>query len=583
MFAQPNTKLSSINVQQLRAGSGCFVPENTPYRAWIDRELERRRCCLADPEPSLLSFVTSVWNTPIDYLTILAESIMRQDFGAGETFEWVVVDNGSTSEETRLYLQSLAARPFIRLVRVETNLGIIGGTRLAVQHARGRYVLPVDSDDYVYPDAARIMAHTIQRCRYPALLYSDEDKLSDNRFEEAYLKPDWDPVLFVHSCYIAHLCAIDRGLAVSLGAYSDPNVSGCHDWDTFIRFMTSGFEPVHVPHVLYSWRRHSASTAGNIDSKNYIHTSHQKALTRFLASRKRPDIFRLEYSPFFNRTPDWWFRLIRPMERQIIRVPIHGASSESTDEAGGLSTDDPIRRARELLKDVQSGALIFFCDSDLLMDREDWHSETLAPFELFDDVVAVGGPVFNPAGVLSSGAVCFGFGADGLGMPDRGRPRNDPGYFAQMWKSHAVNAMTSQNLAVWSDFLLDALASEQIDGDAPISMLGEWLGCVAQRWNQRVVFSPFLGGVSREDWLTTRKPDSTDALLRWHAPIVCGDNRYYSPRLHFLGDKAYQVADPEDRNSQLETLRRRASGCDERESDRIEWMPHVGEGFNERV
>jgi glycosyltransferase involved in cell wall biosynthesis len=519
----------------------------------MERELIRRRQYLADPEPGLLSFVTSAWNTPIEYLSILAESIIQQDFGTGGTFEWVIVDNGSTREDTRAYLHSLAEHPFIRLVRTEQNQGIIGGTRLAVQHARGRYVLPVDSDDYVYPDAARIMAHVIQQRRYPTLLYSDEDKLTGARFEEPYLKPDWDPVLFVHSCYIAHLCAIDRGMAIALGAYTDPEVSGCHDWDTFIRFMINGFEPVHVPHVLYSWRKHAESTAANIDSKDYIHSSHRKALGRFVATRKCSRHFQMAYSPFFQRTPDWWFQRLPGKSRSIVSILI-GDTAQADPGVRKLTPEDAVGCLTEALRDIHPGSLVRFRDDDLIMDRQDWPWEAQGALELFDDVVAVGGPVFTPEGVVSAGAVYFGFGSDGLGMPDRWRPRNDPGYFAQMWKPHTVNAMTAQNLVVWSEFLFDALASGLVDLQAPISMLGEWLGAVAHRWGVRVVFSPFLGGVSRQDWQAKRNPDLADTLLKRHSAVILGDNPWYSPRLNLVEGCGYQFADPHERESHFTML-----------------------------
>jgi glycosyltransferase involved in cell wall biosynthesis len=309
----------------------------------MDGELVRREQYTADPEPSLLSFVTSAWDTPVEFLEILAESIIRQDCSV---FEWVIADNGSSSTPTRAYLEKLAGHELIRVVRSERNLGIIGGTRLAVDHARGRYIVPVDSDDYLYPDAARLLAHFIHRHRYPALLYSDEDKLNGARFEEAYLKPDWDPVLFVHSCYIAHLCAIDRALALSMAAYSDPEVSGCHDWDTFIRFMMNGYEPVHIPEVLYSWRKHAQSTAANINSKDYIHRSHRKALNRFLSSRKSAKYFVLEPSPFFGGTPDWRFRRHHVHSRTILTVTIGRESKSAADMAIDANSSIRYRRGR---------------------------------------------------------------------------------------------------------------------------------------------------------------------------------------------------------------------------------------------
>ena len=279
------------------------------YHEWMEEAYARRRRQYpANREPNLISLVTSAYNTPIEFLRILVDSVMAQDYGHSGAFDWVVVDNGSTDPAVVAELQALSRHPIVRFFRVERNLGIMGGMRYGVQRATGRYIVPLDSDDYLYPDAVRIMASSIQSHRYPALLFSDEDKVEGNEFFEAYIKPGWDPVLFFHSCYIAHLCAIDRGLATLVGAYSDDRSRGCHDWDTFMRFYLAGYEPVHVPEVLYSWRRHPGSCAGDIGSKDYIHDSHRNTLQRFLNASPHPERYRLDYSPLFPADPrlaDW--------------------------------------------------------------------------------------------------------------------------------------------------------------------------------------------------------------------------------------------------------------------------------------
>ena len=45
------------------------------------------------------------------------------------TFEWIVLDNGSTNLETVAYLQGLARHPQVKIFRVEANLGIVGAVR----------------------------------------------------------------------------------------------------------------------------------------------------------------------------------------------------------------------------------------------------------------------------------------------------------------------------------------------------------------------------------------------------------------------------------------------------------------------
>ena len=75
----------------------------------------------------------------------------------GTKFEWYVLDNGTTRVDTRAFLSKLAKEPYVRLERVEANLGIIGGMRHCRDRATGRYILPLDSDDYLFPDCVRTL------------------------------------------------------------------------------------------------------------------------------------------------------------------------------------------------------------------------------------------------------------------------------------------------------------------------------------------------------------------------------------------------------------------------------------------
>ncbi|MBI5758148.1 MAG: glycosyltransferase, partial [Planctomycetales bacterium] len=255
---------------------------DSEYERWMANRLTTRHLdhpC--HPDPGLLSLLTTAWNTPPQYLQILSDSVLQQR-GATD-FEWIVLDNGSTKPATRRLLEEIAASdPRVRLLRVEENLGIVGGMRLALEQATGRYVLPVDSDDYLYPDCLQVVTSCLQRHDHPAILYSDEDHLLGRKFVLPYFKPDWDPVLFQSCAYIAHLGVFDRQLALELGVFSDLRMNGCHDWDTFERFRQAGHVPRHIPEVLYSWRMHSGSTAANINSKAYIRKSHRALLTGVL-------------------------------------------------------------------------------------------------------------------------------------------------------------------------------------------------------------------------------------------------------------------------------------------------------------
>lgn len=502
---------------------GFPITPKTEYENYRRSRLTyRRRDGDYQQEPALLSFITSAYNTAPVFLEELGGSMFQQD--GGTQFEWLILDNGSTNEDTCRALQELARHPCVRLERVEKNLGIIGGMRFCLEHAHGRYILPLDSDDLIEPDCVHVVTRHIKNNDYPVLLYTDEDKLSAGRFGSPYFKPDWDPVLFIHSCYIAHLCVIDREHALQLGLYSDKTAEGCHDWDSFIRFMNAGHVPYHIPEILYSWRIHSESTSGNISSKSYITESHRNTLQRFLNHSGVPNI-ELVNSPLFSYNVDWWFRRKRvaPQSMQtIVITPAIGMMELFT-----------------LIQNIDS-ELIHLCWQDVVPDDDEWRWDAMALLELFPDTVMVGGILHNGNKIIDGPSV-FGFG-DGFDCPDNGRLLSDPGYGARMWKPHTVSAAPIAHCVIKRDFFIRCM-SELLKETVSTEMLGFWLGAQALQMRNRVVYSPFMRARLSANHKYTHSLDTKEHFLSRFWSMI-PDQRIYSSMLGLERTKAYVAVDP---------------------------------------
>ncbi len=250
------------SIARFKADLACrLMVRDERYETWLAGRVAQRASRLPGPEhPGLVSFLTTVWNTSAKFLAPMADSVLGQS--PHRAFEWVLLDNGSTAPDTLRELARIARDARVRLLRVDQNLGIVGGMRYCLERATGRYVVPVDSDDLLARDTVTTLARHLAEAGWPALAYSDEDHLIGRRRVLPYFKPEWDPVLFANSAYIAHLGAIDRVRALELGVYSDDSAKGCHDWDTFVRFLAAGETPLHIPEMLYSWRMHSAVDGG---------------------------------------------------------------------------------------------------------------------------------------------------------------------------------------------------------------------------------------------------------------------------------------------------------------------------------
>jgi glycosyltransferase involved in cell wall biosynthesis len=513
-----------------RARAKYLIWDARPYNEWMTRHLELRKIrYAAELEAGLLSIATPVWDgTPVSYLRLLAESIAGQN-GPGAC-EWLVLDNGCQKPAVRRYLGELSEQyPWVHVHRVPENLGIVGGMRACLEQASGRYLCTVDSDDLLYPDALQIVQWWIKRSGYAPLLYSDEDKIIGTHKVQPYFKPDFDPVLLLNSAYIAHLGVVQRETALKLGAYTDRNAEGSPDWDCFVRFYCAGYEAIHIPEVIYSWRMHPESTADDAGSKPYIHNSQRAVLGGYLELKGLAD-YVVQYSPLLPGTADWW------LERQHVN-PL-GALLASEQENVPLDYPDvariPLRRDDTFADFVRNLAgepeMICLLQEGWKPERDDFLWEAQGLFERFPDAGMVGGWLASANGSVVDGPLVLGF-EGGCGCPDEGRPVVDPGYFTQMRKQRSVSAISSRFAVLRTTFLLEAFESGGFQ-DVRVADLGPWLGHFALRRKERILFSPFLRCAAAGGGA----PGAASPLR-----VADPDNRYYPLKFGLTRATAYHL------------------------------------------
>lgn len=103
-----------------------------------------------------ISIVIPVYNKA-EYIGDCLNSLLRQDFA---DFEIVCVDDGSTDNSGALCDQQAADDNRIRVIHTE-NGGVTAARRKGVEAARGKYIVFVDADDMLLPDALKTLHKAI--------------------------------------------------------------------------------------------------------------------------------------------------------------------------------------------------------------------------------------------------------------------------------------------------------------------------------------------------------------------------------------------------------------------------------------
>jgi O-antigen biosynthesis protein len=230
-------------------------------RAWQDRPL--------------ISVLLPTYEPDAAYLRAAIESVIAQAY---EHWELCIVDDGSPSRVAADVVAAFAGDARIRFTALAANSGIAASSQAAATMATGDCIALLDHDDVIRPHALFEMARYLRshpRCDF---VYSDEDKLDPRgRRVTPFLKPDWSPDLLESCNYITHLTVIRKALFDRVGGFRQ-GFDGSQDYDLFLRCTEVAAQIGHVREVLYSWRMHEGSAAGNEDAKPHAYTAAVRSL-----------------------------------------------------------------------------------------------------------------------------------------------------------------------------------------------------------------------------------------------------------------------------------------------------------------
>lgn len=389
----------------------------------------------------LISVLMPVFNTPPVYLRLAVESVLEQAY---PEWELCICDDGSSDTQTRAALAELQARDSrIHVHTFAGNRGIGAATNAALDMARGEYVAMLDHDDELSPGALYAVARVLNDDASWDVVYTDQDSVEpDGSLAEVFRKPDWSPELFRGVMYLGHLLVVRRTLAVEAGAF-DPAFDNVQDYEFALRVGERTNRIIHVPEVLYHWRKIPGSVATHADVKKDIEPRQAAAVNAHLArcgipaeARSNPAAaHRLIISPRARRDRPRVSVVVRAAgveahlpaclasiaestypDREVILAggEVTGELAGRLEAMGGLRLAPGARGSAAALTGVRAatGHVIVSLAGDLVVETADWLEHLLFDCELTGVacvtpvVLAVDGRVSSAGLVLSTdGAV----------------------------------------------------------------------------------------------------------------------------------------------------------------------------------
>lgn len=229
----------------------------------------------------MFTVMTTVYDPIPSHLDDCLRSVDRQTL---HDWEHVVVDDGSTDVDVGVVLDTDTCRRRT-IERRGVNGGIVAASTDGLRLSRGDFVVLLDHDDLLVPEALERIAAAIERAEASDevdLIYSDHDLLRpDGRLGDPVYKPDFSPERLRNHNYITHLVAVRRTLLDEIGGFR-AGFDGAQDHDLLLRVTERARRVVHIPEILLHWRQSPRSVATDTQHKPHAYEAGRRAVAEHL-------------------------------------------------------------------------------------------------------------------------------------------------------------------------------------------------------------------------------------------------------------------------------------------------------------
>jgi GT2 family glycosyltransferase len=510
------------------------------------------------PRRPLISVVTPVYNTPPALLRAAIGSVMAQAY---PNWELCLCDDASTSAATRDALAELThgdAR--IKVARLEQNGGISAASNAALALATGEFVVLLDHDDELAPEALYELAALLNAHPDADVVYSDYDKLDEKGARvEPYFKPDWSPELLLSYMYLCHMSAARRSLIDAAGGFR-VEYAGAQDYDLFLRLTERTTRIHHIPQILYHWRKVPGSTAATPRAKTWATDAGRAALADAVARRgwhadvlegKGPGFYRvrrrLESAPLVSILVPTRGGGAGPDGRDILAECLGALASRTTyrnyelviaSDSGRVSGataraiagtrhrivhyDAPppfnFSRKTNFAAAAAEGSQLVLFNDDVEVTTPEW-IESLLEWSAQEDIGAVGAKLYFPDGRLQHVGMLLGV-AGIAAHAFYQYPGSTPGYFGSTIVTANMSAVTAALMMTRRDIFRrmggfnEALPIDFNDVDYCLKL---------RRAGFRIVFTPWAEAFHHESVSfgpRTQDPDRIAEMRRLWGPSI---------------------------------------------------------------
>ena len=192
------------------------------------------------------------------YIRASIESVLNQTL---QDFELIIIDDGST-DDSKSIIEGYRDHAHISII-YQQNKGLNITNNVAMRAAKGKYIMRLDADDFLKPNALEVMVNVLEEDHALGLVFPNYyyvDREGNITGEEKRHNFEKEVSLYDQPAHGA--CTMIRlDFLKKLGGYNESFT--CQDgYDLWIKFITH-HKVVNVDQPLFSYRRHGENLTTN--------------------------------------------------------------------------------------------------------------------------------------------------------------------------------------------------------------------------------------------------------------------------------------------------------------------------------
>lgn len=207
-----------------------------------------------------VSIITSFYNSQ-EFMWQTVNCVLNQTF---ESWEWIIVDDGSTDSKAIEYLKKLENLDNRIKIYYKENEGLALGRDYAIKYAKTQYILPLDADDLIEPTYIETLFWALETNKEAAWAFTNSvgfgkyKYLSDCKFDSERMKTD---------NHITATALIRKEKILQVGGYGKARRYVNEDWHLWLRMLANKQFPVQVTFYGFWYRRQNTSLLSAVNNE----------------------------------------------------------------------------------------------------------------------------------------------------------------------------------------------------------------------------------------------------------------------------------------------------------------------------